>query len=151
MSKIKNVPAWAWRKTLYFVGAAVVAGLGAFGILNEVQVNEWTDQLDKILPYVIGVFIPLLAGSHTHAGSDSTATDEDLVRAYPPADVPVAKVVTKVEDAVRDAVARIPGADQVASAVLAAIRAEERGEPDTVTETATETAAATTDYVYGRQ
>lgn len=148
MSKIKNVPAWAWRKTLYFVGAAVVAVLGAFGILSEVQVNEWTEQLDKILPYVIGVFIPLLAGSRTHPGSDSTATDADaevaslLGSAHDVADIVVQQVKTVTPQ-------------DVASAVLAAIRAEERGEHFTATDptamvAAMKTEAARADYVYGR-
>ena len=144
MSKIKNVPAWAWRKTLYFVGAAVVAVLGAFGILSEVQVNEWTEQLDKILPYVSGVFIPLLAGSRTHPGSDSTATD---------ADAEVASLLGSAHDVADIVVQQVKSVtpQDVADAVLTAIRAEAKGEHATTTAAgAAATAAASTDYVYGR-
>lgn len=161
MRKIKNIPAWAWRKALYFIAAAIVAILGAFGILSEVQVDEWTGQIDKILPYVLGVLIPLLAGSRTHEGSDSKATDEDRIIAQSTALHDVAGTVNQVADraetAVRDALAQIPGADQTAQAVLAAIRGEERGAhepptPDTTTAPVAQTVAPGdgADYVYGR-
>lgn len=81
MSKLKTAPKWAIRKVLYFVAAAVVAILGAFGVLSEVQVDQWTDQLDKILPYAFGVLAPLIAGAKTNAGSDSTATAADVAAA----------------------------------------------------------------------
>lgn len=123
MSKIKNVPAWAWRKTLYFVGAAVVAVLGAFGILSEVQVNEWTEQLDKILPYVIGVFIPLLAGSRTNPGSDSAATDADVERA---ASVGTDTVADKIADRLRaEGEAAGKNAADAAGAYIKSVRGEE--------------------------
>ncbi|MGP9760128.1 hypothetical protein [Corynebacterium sp. AOP12-C2-36] len=81
MSKLKTAPKWAIRKILYFAAAAVVAILGAFGVLSEVQVDQWTDQLDKILPYAFGVLAPLIAGAKTNAGSDSTATAADVAAA----------------------------------------------------------------------
>lgn len=83
MNKPKFDPSakWAWRKVLYYVAAAVVAILGAFGILSEVQVDQWTGQLDKIIPWVLGVAAPLLAGAKTNAGSDSTATAADVAEA----------------------------------------------------------------------
>lgn len=72
---------WAWRKIAYYAAAVLVAVLGAFGVLSEVQVDQWTGQLDKIVPYALGVIAPLLAGAKTHAGSDSTATAADVAAA----------------------------------------------------------------------
>ena len=108
MSKIKSMPAWAIRKALYYVAAAVVAILGAFGILSEVQVSQWVDQLDKIIPWVLGVLMPLIAGSRTHAGSDDRATTAEV-----------------------QALRQAPDAGQIGQAVVAAIRAEEQGEHTT--------------------
>lgn len=78
MSKLKSAPKWAIRKVLYFAAAAVVAILGAFGVLSEVQVDQWTEHLNQIIPWVLGVLVPLVAGTNTHAGSDSTTTASDL-------------------------------------------------------------------------
>lgn len=69
---------WFIRKAAYLIGALVVAVLGGFGILSEVQVDQWTGQLDKILPYAIGVILPLIAGAKTTAGSDDPATTADV-------------------------------------------------------------------------
>lgn len=123
MSSIKNAPKWAVRKIIYYAAAAVVAVLGAFGILSEVQVDQWVDQLDKIVPWAVGVLAPLLAGAKTNAGSDSTATSADVAGAATLAIDPL----------------------EIADATVRAIRAEERGEHDTTT------ASAAAGYVYGRR
>lgn len=177
MSKIKSIPAWAWRKSLYYTGAAVVAIFGAFGILSEVQVDQWTEQIDKILPYVLGVLIPLFAGSKTHPGSDSTATDKDVAGAQYDATFAARSAAEQTADAIAAKVEELKeGAPDVAAtlkeltkaipdqvtpakiadAVLTAIRAEERGEHFTVTDPTAmvatmKTEAARPDYVYGRQ
>lgn len=151
MSIKKKPQAWQVRKIAYGLAAVVIGVLGWVGVLSDIQADQVTDQVDKWLPILLGVLAPALAATKTHPGSDSTATDEDLVisKSYPPADL-TDQVRDAAERAVRDTLTRIPGADQTAQAVLAAIRAEERGEHDTADGRAVETATATTDYVYGR-
>ena len=123
MNSIKKAPKWAIRKIIYYAAAAVVAVLGAFGILSEVQVDQWVDQLDKIVPWAVGVLAPLLAGAKTNAGSDSTATSADVAGAATLAIDPL----------------------EIADATVRAIRAEERGEHDRTI------VRPTVGYVYGRR
>ena len=150
MSIKKKPQAWQVRKIAYGLAAVIVGVLGWVGVLSDIQADQVTDQVDKWLPILLGVIAPALAATKTHPGSDSTATDEDLVisKSYPPADL-TDQVRDAAERAVRDTLSRIPGADQTAQAVLAAIRAEEKGEHDTTTASAAAT-ADTSDYVYGR-
>lgn len=153
MSIKKKPEAWQVRKIAYGLAAIIVGVLGWVGVLSDIQADQVTSQVDRWLPILLGVLAPALAATKTHPGSDSTATDEDLVRAYPPAPtVDPDAIIAKVEElkagapdvaaTLKDLAKSIP--DQatpakIADAVLAAIRAEEKGEHDT-----------TADYVYGR-
>ena len=94
--KLDMTAKWAWRKLAYYAAAALVAILGAFGVLSEVQVDQWTGELDKIIPYALEVIAPLLAGAKTHAGSDSTATAADVAAAQADPDDVADRVVAKM-------------------------------------------------------
>lgn len=163
MSIKKKPEAWQVRKIAYGLAAVIVGVLGWVGVLSDIQADQIGDQIDKWLPILLGVLAPALAATKTHAGSDSTATDQDV--AEQTADAIAAKVeelkavAPDVAATLKELARAIP--DQVtpakiADAVLAAIRAEERGEHFTATDPTAlvaamkADAATSTDYVYGR-
>lgn len=78
MKKLKKAPSWAVRKVAYAVVALVVGILGAFGIASEVQVDQWTQNLDALIPWILGMIAPAVAASKTGPGSDSSVTAADL-------------------------------------------------------------------------
>lgn len=122
---IKNKPeAWQVRKLGYGLAAVIVAILGWVGVLSNIQADQSTGQVDRWLPIILGVTAPALAASKTHAGSDDTATAQDVVAATQ------TTVVDAVQRAVDAAVAALPTADpqKIGAAVVESIRAEERGE-----------------------
>lgn len=120
MKKLDMTKKWAWRKVGYYAAAALIAVLGAFGVLSEVQVDQWTGEIDKIITWVLGVLAPLIAGAKTNAGSDSTATADDVAAAAaiqgPPGPMGMPTDI-----------------DSIAGAVVTAIRSEELGQHDTAT------------------
>lgn len=138
MNWIKNIPAWACRKVIYFGGALIVAVLGAFGVLSEVQVDQWTEQIDKIITYAIGVSGLVFAGAKTGPGSDSSSTNADVERA--------SRGSITAED-----IAALRGLSptETAREVIRMIRAEEKGE--LVLEEDTAPAASVADYYKGQQ
>lgn len=51
------------RKALYAVAAAVLAALGAFGIVTAAQADQWLQLADSILTLASAV-VPLVARRH---------------------------------------------------------------------------------------
>lgn len=114
LDKIKTMPRWAVRKTVYLAGALIVAVAGAFGVLSEVQVDQWTDQLDKILTYVIGAGGLLFAGTNTNAASGSTATDADRIDAQDASEQIMATAKQAAHDVAAEVGERTQGLDPAA-------------------------------------
>lgn len=98
----RKPPAWAIRKVSYALVAVIVGILGAFGILSEVQADQWSTSLDQIIPWALGVITPAIAASKTHPGSDSTATAADVAAAASQG-VDAQDVATRVVDQINSA------------------------------------------------
>lgn len=128
---------WFIRKGSYVLGVIVSLALVGLGFIPQDQLDPLASQIGGI---ITGVLL-LVAAKKTHAGSDSTATDEDRILAQQATSVHpeiaglVQDVAAQAQDAARSALvaadaARAAGADPrgIADAVVAAIRAEELGE-----------------------
>lgn len=94
--KLDMTAKWAWRKLAYALVALIVGVLGAFGIASEVQADQWTQNLDALIPWILGIIAPAVASAKTNAGSDSTATAADVAAAQADPDDVAARVVEKM-------------------------------------------------------
>ena len=99
MSKLSQP---AVRRAAYFVVAAVLAVLGAVGLVSEEQYASWTELAERFLP-LLGTIALTVAGAKTHEGSDDKTTREDLQLAYQAAQPTYVPVQEQFSQAVDDA------------------------------------------------
>lgn len=71
---------WVIRKAVYFLVATLsLVGVG-LGAISQAQADELWNHVDEVIQ-LVSMFVLMLAAAKTHEGSDSRATDEQLLEA----------------------------------------------------------------------